>query len=167
MLIGVYFIQNLIQNLDQVMSGVVWLFQNSSGFDPAGDFRRLAAVRPDHGIKPGAHWDHPAVGGHAADGSDAEASLHFFCVYLVFYGVLLFSAASVPAFDHQVYGMRHMARLQGASENYPLVVCFLLSAVLSVPVDSSLKIYPAGLKIQKSAGFLGSLKKPRLKPGLF
>ena len=32
MLIGVYFIQNLIQNLDQVMSGVVWLFQNSSGF---------------------------------------------------------------------------------------------------------------------------------------
>ena len=32
MLIGVYFIQNLIQNLDQVMNGVVWLFQNSSGF---------------------------------------------------------------------------------------------------------------------------------------
>ena len=32
MLIGVYFIQNLIQNLDQVLSGVVWMFQNNSGF---------------------------------------------------------------------------------------------------------------------------------------
>ena len=54
--------------------------------DPAGDFRRLAAVRPDHGIKPGAHWDHPAVGGHAADGSDAEASLHFFVFIWSFMG---------------------------------------------------------------------------------
>lgn len=31
MLIGVYFMQNLIQNLDQVMSSVIWLFQNASG----------------------------------------------------------------------------------------------------------------------------------------
>lgn len=31
MLIGVYFIQNLVKNLDQVMAGVTYMFQNSSG----------------------------------------------------------------------------------------------------------------------------------------
>ena len=140
MLIGVYFIQNLIQNLDQVMNGVVWLFQNSSGF---GIMLVISAASLLFGLTTGlslsSHRYHPSFGGYASDGSDLEAFVYLLCVYLVFYGVLLLSAASVPAFDCQVHGMRHLAGLQRTFENHSLAVCILLLAILSVSVDSAVK----------------------------
>ena len=105
----------------------------------AGDFRRVAAVWPDHRIKSGSHRYHPSFGGYASDGSDLEAFVYLLCVYLVFYGVLLLSAASVPAFDCQVHGMRHLAGLQRTFENHSLAVCILLLTILSVSVDSAVK----------------------------
>lgn len=130
MLIGVYFIQNLIQNLDQVMNrGSMAVPEQFRLWYHAGDFRRVAAVWPDHRIKSGSHRYHPSFGGYASDGSDLEAFVYLLCVYLVFYGVLLLSAASVPAFDCQVHGMRHLAGLQRTFENHSLAVCILLLTI--------------------------------------
>ncbi len=128
MLIGVYFIQNLIQNLDQVMNGVVWLFQNSSGF---GIMLVISAASLLFGLTTGLSLVPigiilPLVATLPMDPT-LKLLYTFFVFIWSFYGLLLLSAASVPAFDCQVHGMCHLAGLQRTFENHSLAVCILFT----------------------------------------
>lgn len=140
MLIGVYFIQNLIQNLDQVMNGVVWLFQNSSGF---GIMLVISAASLLFGLTTGLSLVPIGIILPLVATLPMDPTLKLLYTFFVFIWSFMGYYYS-PLHLCQLLTVKYMGCatwpvLQRTFENHSLAVCILLLTILSVSVDSAVK----------------------------